>query len=68
VTHRPPWALSWITHGREEALADALTQRGVRARALALVGYEGEEAGWAGAITRGGPVRAARPRRGRGSG
>jgi putative mRNA 3-end processing factor len=30
----------WITHGREEALAHALEQRGIRARALALVGYE----------------------------
>ena len=30
----------WITHGREEALAHALTLDGIRARALALVGYE----------------------------
>ena len=32
----------WITHGREEALAHAVGQRGIRARALALVGYEEE--------------------------
>jgi putative mRNA 3-end processing factor len=32
----------WITHGREEALAHAAAQRGIRARALALVGYEDE--------------------------
>ena len=32
----------WITHGREEALAHAAGQRGIRARALALVGYEEE--------------------------
>ena len=34
----------WITHGREEALAHAAGQRGIRARALALVGYEEEGA------------------------
>ncbi len=35
----------WITHGREEALAHAAAQRGIRARAwLALVGYEEEGA------------------------
>jgi putative mRNA 3-end processing factor len=32
----------WITHGREEALAHAAGLRGIRARALALVGYEDE--------------------------
>jgi putative mRNA 3-end processing factor len=32
----------WITHGREEALAHAAGLRGIRARALALVGYEEE--------------------------
>jgi putative mRNA 3-end processing factor len=32
----------WVTHGREEALVHALTQRGIRARALALVGYDEE--------------------------
>jgi putative mRNA 3-end processing factor len=32
----------WITHGREEALAHAAGQLGIRARALALVGYEEE--------------------------
>jgi len=35
----------WITHGREEALARWSELNGVRARALALVGYEDEEAG-----------------------
>jgi putative mRNA 3-end processing factor len=32
----------WITHGREEALAHAAAALGIRARALALVGYEEE--------------------------
>jgi putative mRNA 3-end processing factor len=32
----------WITHGREEALAHEAKKRGIRARALALVGYEEE--------------------------
>ncbi len=32
----------WITHGREEALAHAAGLRGIKARALALVGYEEE--------------------------
>lgn len=32
----------WITHGREEALAHAAGQRGIKARALALIGYEEE--------------------------
>lgn len=32
----------WITHGREEALAHAAGLRGVRARALTLLGYEEE--------------------------
>ena len=32
----------WITHGREEALAHAAAGLGIRARALALVGYEEE--------------------------
>ena len=32
----------WITHGREEAMAHSATQQGIRARALALVGYEEE--------------------------
>lgn len=32
----------WITHGREEALVHALGQRGIRARPLALAGYEEE--------------------------
>ncbi|HET6469982.1 MAG TPA: ligase-associated DNA damage response exonuclease [Geminicoccaceae bacterium] len=35
----------WVTHGREEALVHALTQQGIRARALALVGYEEEGGG-----------------------
>ncbi|WP_448203447.1 ligase-associated DNA damage response exonuclease [Azospirillum sp. sgz302134] len=33
----------WVTHGREEALVHHATQRGMRARALALVGFEEEE-------------------------
>ncbi|MBX9748527.1 MAG: DNA ligase-associated DEXH box helicase, partial [Roseococcus sp.] len=34
----------WVTHGREEALIHALGQRGIRGRALHLVGRgEGEE-------------------------
>ena len=32
----------WITHGREEALAHAAAALGIRARSLALVGYEEE--------------------------
>jgi putative mRNA 3-end processing factor len=32
----------WVTHGREEALIHALTQRGIEARALALLGYDEE--------------------------
>jgi putative mRNA 3-end processing factor len=34
----------WVTHGREEALVHAATQRGIKAKALALVGYEDEPA------------------------
>lgn len=34
----------WITHGREEALARWSELNGIHARALALVGYEDEEA------------------------
>ena len=33
----------WVTHGREEALIHAAAQRGVRGRALRLVGYGDEE-------------------------
>ena len=33
----------WITHGREEALARWAELNGLKARALALVGYEEEE-------------------------
>ncbi len=33
----------WVTHGREEALVHHVSQRGIRARALALVGFEDEE-------------------------
>ena len=33
----------WVTHGREEALVHAAGTMGVRARALAMVGYEGED-------------------------
>ena len=32
----------WVTHGREEALIHALAQKGLRARALALLGYDEE--------------------------
>ena len=32
----------WVTHGREEALVHAAIQRGLRAKALSLVGYEEE--------------------------
>jgi putative mRNA 3-end processing factor len=32
----------WVTHGREEALIHAAAARGIRGRALRLVGY-GEE-------------------------
>ena len=34
----------WVTHGREEALVHHATQRGIRAKALALVGFEEEGA------------------------
>ena len=30
----------WVTHGREEALIRALGLKGVKARALSLIGYE----------------------------
>nr|MBP9755905.1 DNA ligase-associated DEXH box helicase [Phenylobacterium sp.] len=33
----------WITHGREEALARWSELNGIKARALALVGYDDEE-------------------------
>ncbi len=33
----------WVTHGREEALIRALELRGVRGRALRLVGYGDED-------------------------
>jgi putative mRNA 3-end processing factor len=33
----------WVTHGREEALVHYATQKGYRARALALAGFEEEE-------------------------
>jgi putative mRNA 3-end processing factor len=32
----------WVTHGREEALIHVLTQKGLEARALALLGYDEE--------------------------
>ena len=32
----------WVTHGREEALIHAVTQRGRKARALALIGFDEE--------------------------
>jgi putative mRNA 3-end processing factor len=34
----------WVTHGAEEALIHAIGQRGVRGRALRLIGYGDEEA------------------------
>jgi putative mRNA 3-end processing factor len=34
----------WVTHGREEALVHQARQRGIQARALALVGFEEDEA------------------------
>lgn len=33
----------WVTHGREEALVHYATGRGIRARALALIGFEDED-------------------------
>ena len=33
----------WVTHGREEALVHYATSRGIRARALALIGFEDED-------------------------
>jgi putative mRNA 3-end processing factor len=33
----------WVTHGREEALVHHAAQRGIRARALALVGFDEED-------------------------
>lgn len=33
----------WVTHGREDALIHALAQRGIRGRALRLVGYGDED-------------------------
>jgi putative mRNA 3-end processing factor len=35
----------WVTHGREEALIHAAGQRGIRGRALRLVGYGDEDEG-----------------------
>jgi putative mRNA 3-end processing factor len=35
----------WVTHGREEALIHAAAQRGIRGRALRLVGYGEEDEG-----------------------
>lgn len=34
----------WVTHGREEALMHAASLRGIRARALALVGFDEDSA------------------------
>jgi putative mRNA 3-end processing factor len=33
----------WVTHGREEALIHAAGQRGIRGRALRLLGYGDED-------------------------
>ena len=35
----------WVTHGREEALIHCISQRGVRGRALRLLGYGDEDDG-----------------------
>jgi putative mRNA 3-end processing factor len=35
----------WVTHGREEALIHAAAHRGIRGRALRLIGYGDEEEG-----------------------
>jgi putative mRNA 3-end processing factor len=35
----------WVTHGQEEALIHAVTRRGIKARALQLVGYGEQEDG-----------------------
>ena len=35
----------WVTHGREDALIHAVGQRGIRGRALRLLGYGEEEEG-----------------------
>ena len=32
----------WVTHGREEALVHVARQKGIRARALSIAGYEDE--------------------------
>ncbi len=33
----------WVTHGREDALVHYAETRGIKARALSLVGYEDED-------------------------
>ena len=33
----------WVTHGREEALIHCMSRRGIRGRALRLVGYGDED-------------------------
>jgi putative mRNA 3-end processing factor len=33
----------WVTHGREEALVHAAAQKGIKAKALTLIGYDEEE-------------------------
>ena len=33
----------WVTHGREDALIHEAAKRGIRGRALRLVGYEEED-------------------------
>ncbi|HYZ21646.1 MAG TPA: DNA ligase-associated DEXH box helicase, partial [Rhodopila sp.] len=35
----------WVTHGREEALIHAAAARGIRGRALRLLGYGEEDEG-----------------------
>lgn len=33
----------WVTHGREEALVHAATNKGIKAKALAMIGYDEDE-------------------------
>ncbi len=49
----------WVTHGREEALIHEAAKRGIRGRALRLVGYGDEEEGAEGDPQQGGAAGAA---------
>ncbi len=42
---------TWVTHGREEALIHAVSARGIKGRALRLLGYDEEEEDEAGTAT-----------------